>query len=276
MSTKKNILFTIGLFVIFVVCGMVFLMPEEKVDSVPESTLPTTEENQAKEEKLLLGMYKGETKDVDEQERIVTLTLSDDKKATWEIEYQNAKVPLSQAGTWTFGEDENRIEVNLNTKNMQPPEDDEKLIFKYDTTAGTLVLKEYDKSVWGKDGLDLVKTVDLVGTKWTWLETTLSDETEIQADNRYSFTLKFEENDTLTLTTDCHRAQANYKTDGIETMSIAATVMTMPLKFCENTQETDFISELNRVESFLLEGSSLRLMLKDDGGTMTFTQEKNK
>jgi heat shock protein HslJ len=272
MITKKNILFTIGLLVVLAVCGVVFWMPEKKVETFPEYVSPTKEESQMIEEKLLVGMYKGETKDVNGQENIVTLRLFDDKKATWEIEYQNAKSPVSQEGTWKFGEDENRIEISLNTKNMKPLEDEEKLILKYDTTAGSLELKNFDKKVWGKDGLDMTKTVDLVGTKWIWLETTLADETEVQTDKNKSFTITFEEDGSLTLTTDCNLVQASYKTNGIETMEITTGAMT--LKYCEGSQESAFILQLNQVESFILEGTSLRLLLKDDAGTMTFTQEK--
>jgi len=240
---------------------------------VPKNPTKTDEEQIQKQESELAGMYKGEfKKEETDTGKILTLKLGDDKQATLIDDGGTTKKENIKTGTWEFSDEENRIKVILTTENGKALTDSEKLTFRYDTTAGTLDLRNYDKDVWGKNGLELSKTLDLVGTKWTWLETTLADETEIQSDAKNSFSLTFQEDNKLDLTTDCNRVQATYKTNGIETMSFSLGAMT--LMYCEGSHEADFLKHLGNVESFLIEGMSLRLTLKDKAGTMTFTQDK--
>ncbi len=230
----------------------------------PKIATPTPEEQNQKTEEILTGMYAGKF-EKNNAETVVTLVLGADKTATL-----TTAPALTEKGDWKLGE-ENRIEVTVLQSPEQKFPEARTLIFKYDTTAGTLELKDYDKSVWGKEGLDMMKTIDLIGTTWTWLETTLADETEVQTDEKQSFSLTFGEKNKLEVTTDCNKVQASYKTNGIDEMSVTLGAMTMMA--CENSHEGDFLKQLGSVESFLLEGSSLRLMLKDEAGTMTFTRK---
>jgi heat shock protein HslJ len=236
----------------------------EVVSTVPKISAPTLEEQNQKTEELLAGMYAGKFKKND-QETVVTLMLNQDKT----VVMTTAGV-LVEKGDWKMS-DEDKLTIAVLQSPEQKFSEPRTLEFEYDTTAGTLELKNYDKDVWGKSGLDMSKTLDITGTTWTWLETTLSDETEVVADSRQLFSITFGHKNTLELATDCNKVQASYKTNGIDEMRVTLGAMTE--MYCEGSQEGDFLKHFGSVETFLLEGSSLRLMLKDEAGTMTFTRK---
>ncbi|MCW1888202.1 MAG: META domain-containing protein [Candidatus Moranbacteria bacterium] len=236
----------------------------ETIPTVPKVATPTLEEQNQKTEELLAGMYVGKFKKNDE-ETAVTLMLNQDKTAV-----MTTGGILAEKGDWKTS-DKERLTITVLQTPEQKFSEPRTLEFEYDTTAGTLELKDYDKDTWGKSGLDMSKTLDITGTTWTWLETTLLDETEVVADSKQLFSVTFGPKNTLELTTDCNKVQASYKTNRIDEMNVTLGAMTE--MYCEGSQEADFLKHLGMVETFLLEGSSLRLMLRDEAGTMTFTRK---
>ncbi len=258
---KRYILIIIGLVVLG--GGWFWLHGDkQKQATTVEAPKINQEEQQAKASELLVGMYTGTYKKNDAETEVI-LVLGQDKTATLTIATTSV-----EKGGWQFGEAEKIVvDIPASTKSSEA----KKLVFDYDTTAGTLELDDYDKDVWGKGGLDLSKTLDLVGTTWVWLETTLADGTEVQADDKRSFRITFGEKNKLELTTDCNRVSASYKTNNRDELTIALGAMTEMA--CEGSHEGDFLKELGSVEMFTLEGSSLWLTLKDETGTMTFTRQ---
>lgn len=263
----------IVLVVVLVGAGWYLGWGKKTVTEVPVKNSPVSDEQkQLKAEKDLVGFYQGDvTKKNTNIKQTANIRLDDDKKVVYSLDSQIEKrVGGAETGTWSIkDEDEIRVELTMKGDALLP--EAHVLVFRFDTVAETLTLKDFDKDEWGKEGLQVRKQQSLVGTSWTWLETTLADETEVVADSKQSFSITFGEKNVLELTTDCNRVQASHKILGTDKLSVTLGAMTMMA--CEDSHEGDFLKQLGSVESFLLEGSSLRLMLKDEAGTMTFTRK---
>ena len=269
-TTKLFIISGIGV----VVLGFGIWVWSDKTEEVlPIQTPPVTDEQKTKKaEKDLVGFYQGEaTKKETDTKWTANIRLDDDKKVVYSLDSQREKRSGgAETGTWSI-KDEDEIRVELTMKGDAQLPEARVLVFRFDTVAETLTLKDFDKDEWGKEGIQVRKQQDLVGTSWTWLETTLSDETEVVADSKQLFAITFGPKNTLELTTDCNKVGATYKIVGTDTLVVTLGAMTE--MYCESSQEGDFLKHLGSVETFLLEGSSLRLMLKDEAGTMTFTRK---
>lgn len=100
---------------------------------------------------------------------------------------------------------------------------------------------------------------------WIWKATDKKDGTVITAKDE-AFVLSFSPDQTYTSTGDCNSFSGTFIVDH-EVLSLSPAVGTM--MFCEGSQETEYITELARVNSFVIEGTQLRLNLADDS-VMTF------
>ncbi len=108
----------------------------------------------------------------------------------------------------------------------------------------------------------------LKGT-WVWKQTELVSD-EVIVPSRGGFTLVFGA-DTLSGTTDCNSYTAGYELEG-EWLTLGPVGMTK--KFCEGSQEGEYISMLEDSDHYFIntEGE-LVLVLKFDSGTVIFTQQ---
>ena len=271
MNTTK--LFIIGGLGVVVLGFGIWVWSDKTEEALPIQAPPVTDEQKMqKVEKDLVGFYQGEaTKKETDTEWTVNIQLEEDKKVRYSLDSQREKRAGGlETGTWSI-KDEDEIRVELTMKGDTQLPEARVLVFRFDTVAETLTLRDFDKNEWTKEGIQVRKQQDLVGTSWTWLETTLSDETEVVADSKQLFAITFGPKNTLELTTDCNKVGATYKIVGTDTLVITLGAMTE--MYCEGSQEGDFLKHLGSVETFLLEGSSLRLTLKEEAGTMTFTRK---
>ncbi len=108
----------------------------------------------------------------------------------------------------------------------------------------------------------------LTANSWQWVNAGTTDGTIVKPLKPTSFILKFNEDGTMTSTTDCNSLSASYTVNrGQLTLgTIAATK-----KFCaSNSQEGQYLAFLAKVDSFMISRGDLILMFKMDTGTMEF------
>lgn len=110
---------------------------------------------------------------------------------------------------------------------------------------------------------------DLIGT-WKWTGATMNDGTKYTPSNPNQYTVTFQESGTLTVNADCNTGNGTYTTNG-SSLSISIPVMTQALCPPESLS-TEFVQLLTRSGSYVVQGSTLRIDLQADSGTMTFTK----
>lgn len=102
---------------------------------------------------------------------------------------------------------------------------------------------------------------------WTWIDTTFSNNVVVQPNNPDAFTLTFNDDGNFSATTDCNSMGGTYevKSNNITFGQIASTLM-----YCEDSQEQDFSSMLNEVQSFSFTNKGeLILKLQANKGSVT-------
>lgn len=111
-------------------------------------------------------------------------------------------------------------------------------------------------------------TDELAGTAWTWTKTQMNDDsvkTPAQAD---AFQLTFGTDGTLSSTTDCNTANGSYTVDGNQiTIGPLATTR---MACADGSQETEYLTDLGSVRSYLFADGNLVLELPFDSGGMIF------
>lgn len=109
----------------------------------------------------------------------------------------------------------------------------------------------------------------LTGRTWTWVRTEMSDGTVIEPRSPEEFTLTLTDNGQVTGTTDCNDFTGTYTTGDGGVLAFEPFVSTMML--CENSQETDFVSRLQEVQSYLFDNNGqLVLQVQMDSGQIIF------
>lgn len=83
--------------------------------------------------------------------------------------------------------------------------------------------------------------------KWLWLKTELKDGTEVVPNSKGEFTLTFNDDASINVSTDCNSMLGEYKTDG-ELLSFGELIST--LMYCSDSQEQIFSDMLRDVERF--------------------------
>jgi heat shock protein HslJ len=108
----------------------------------------------------------------------------------------------------------------------------------------------------------------LNGKKWSWIRTVYNNDTTIKPTKSGVFTLTFNNDNTMTVGTDCNRMNGSYSVDGrlLSIGKLAATRM-----YCPDSQESKFADMLSQVAAFLFTSKGeLVLELKFDSGQMVF------
>ncbi|MFC1615013.1 META domain-containing protein [Patescibacteria group bacterium] len=103
---------------------------------------------------------------------------------------------------------------------------------------------------------------------WKWIKTIYNNDTELVPKNIEEFTLTFKDDGVFSATTDCNLMGGNYEVvdNQIIFEDIFATEM-----FCEESQEQDFSSMLEKVQSFFFTShGELIFDLKFDTGSSIF------
>jgi heat shock protein HslJ len=110
----------------------------------------------------------------------------------------------------------------------------------------------------------------LADTTWQWVETVYGDDTSVTAVDPARYTLTFLPDGELVAQVDCNRGMGAYTLEGSSLTfgPLATTMMACP----PDTQDGVFLTDLAEVNSFVLEGDTLSLVMKLDTGIMTFAR----
>ncbi len=109
---------------------------------------------------------------------------------------------------------------------------------------------------------------DLVGFTWYWINATFADGTVLTPNKELVYGLQFESNGDINILSDCNNIAGRYSTKN-KSLQISELVTT--LKFCENTQETEFMQLVEKVQSYTLVDNLLGLTLSD-GAIVTLSK----
>jgi heat shock protein HslJ len=103
--------------------------------------------------------------------------------------------------------------------------------------------------------------------QWVWMYTDHMDGSRIEAPSGGAFVLSFSSDGRYTSTTDCNNIAGDFVIDG-EVLSLGAALSTK--MFCEGSLENVYTNDLLLTNSYVLEGTTLRLNLNRDYGVMYF------
>jgi len=110
---------------------------------------------------------------------------------------------------------------------------------------------------------------ELYTSSWVWVQTELSGGEPVEAPTNKAFVLSFDGNGRVTSQTDCNSLGGIYSVDG-EVLSMGQFVST--LMYCEGSMEGVYAEQLGLVNSYVIEGDTMRLNLNRDYGVMTFVR----
>ena len=117
------------------------------------------------------------------------------------------------------------------------------------------------------DNIESIKPT-LTMKPWNWVETVYNNDTKTALLDTTAFVLTFLNDSTFSATTDCNNMHGKYilNNNQISFGSIAITK-----KYCENSQEDEFLSTLEATQSyFFTENAELIFDLKYDSGSARF------
>lgn len=117
------------------------------------------------------------------------------------------------------------------------------------------------------DGSSISFSPSLTGVIWQWTVTQMSDDTEIVSSDPAKFYLSFSLDGSVVGQVDCNRAVGTYTTDGAQfSIKLATTLM-----YCgDNSQDSQYINDLDQVSSYVIRDGQLALALPMDGGIVFF------
>lgn len=163
---------------------------------------------------------------------------------------------------------DNKAEINYVVRR---PEDDfsiapsvgKSLFLKYDPETFRLI--EIASDFEGEANPAVMK-LDM--QPWTWIKTIYSDKTEVEPHKSGVFKLTFKDDGIVSASTDCNSIGGVYKVEGNK---IIIGELAMTEMFCADSQEQDFLSVLNNLESYDFTGKGeLIFNLKSGQGTAVF------
>jgi len=104
---------------------------------------------------------------------------------------------------------------------------------------------------------------------WEWIKTAYNNDTELVPNQAGAFTLTFNNDGTFFGTTDCNSMSGGYIVDD-NSLTFSDDIM-MTLRYCEETQESDFMLMLQQVQLFhFTNRGELVFDLKFDSGSSIF------
>ena len=109
---------------------------------------------------------------------------------------------------------------------------------------------------------------DLGGKQWQWVKTNLNNGQTFNPTNPADYTIEFSMIDGhVIIKADCNNATGDFMTDG---QSLQIMIGGVTRAMCPPPSD-EYVKLLDQVASYKIEGSTLFLALKTDGGIMTFT-----
>ncbi|MCI0597760.1 META domain-containing protein [Candidatus Parcubacteria bacterium] len=202
--------------------------------------------------------------------RNLTLTLSADQLATLVTDYSNNNV-VTEQGTWS-AEGKTQVRLSLTANNIRGYSSPVVIVFE--RSRNSLEAIEYDESLYGSEGLTLVRAGEAVDERltkssWQWKETVYSNDETVRPKNPAQFQLTLGEDGRFSAMTDCNNLLGTYDADGseVEFEDIASTK-----KYCEGSQEAAFTTMLSQAQGYLFNSAGhLVLVMRLDSGSIIFT-----
>jgi len=103
---------------------------------------------------------------------------------------------------------------------------------------------------------------------WQWLRTEYSDGSSLAALDPSKYTIALLASGRISVQADCNSGSGTY---ALESPRLAIGPIAMSLLACgPDSQDTHFLTDLGKVETYVFTGQQLALNLAADGGTMTF------
>lgn len=109
-----------------------------------------------------------------------------------------------------------------------------------------------------------------VGRNWVWQSTKMLSGESLVPKGERQFVLQFTPDSRYQSTTDCNSLGGGYVIDG-EVLSLESPIATK--MYCEGSLESEYVTQLLLVNSYVIENNELRFNLKGDYGTMIFVAE---
>lgn len=119
------------------------------------------------------------------------------------------------------------------------------------------------------DSEENTSTNDLTNSSWVWVNSDVAGEGEVTAPAG-EFVLSFDGEGNMSSETDCNTMGGIYSQDG-EVLSMGQFVMTK--MYCEGSMEMVYADQLALVNSHVIEGDELRLIMARDYGVMVFKRK---
>jgi heat shock protein HslJ len=111
----------------------------------------------------------------------------------------------------------------------------------------------------------------LLGNSWSWEYTDLEDAESVIPPVGDRFVLSFEAEGRMGSLTDCNSLGGIYSLES-EVLSMGQFVMTKMA--CEGSMEMEYVEHLGLVNSYVIEGDTLRMNLNRDYGVMVFNKHQ--
>lgn len=112
-----------------------------------------------------------------------------------------------------------------------------------------------------------IMTLDM--QTWIWIKTIYNNDTEFVPNDTDAFTITFNNDSTFSATTDCNTMNGTYEVN--ENQITFGENIAMTKKFCKDSQEQEFASQLSEIQSFFFNSKGeLIFELKFDTGSVIF------
>jgi len=107
----------------------------------------------------------------------------------------------------------------------------------------------------------------ITNKSWKWIKTKMNNDEIITPKKQDTFVMTLSEDEKINGTTDCNNFFGSYE---ISDNKLSIGPLATTRKFCENSQEDDFLKSLKDVSGYSLDNGKLILEIKMDSGVMIF------
>ena len=267
MKSRGNTLVIVLVVILVLIVGYFFISRDGTQSTNGTSTTSTS--TGSSDEIVAGGTYIAYLPTSSTEGRTVTLYLSDteSRTATLVHDFQSTAANRVEIGTWS--QDDNVISLKIASRDT--PASIHVLVFTV-ASKDKLILVAPEAS-WGTDGLTLVRSLISLDTNWKWQETNVAPLPQKKpVAGKNPFILKLAADGSATLATDCNTYGGTF---GLrDTARIGISLTTSTKMFCEGSQETDVVKDINSAVSYDVDGDYLMMALPNNAGTMVFIRER--
>lgn len=110
--------------------------------------------------------------------------------------------------------------------------------------------------------------LESVGTVWQWTKFLEANDNEILVDDPENYTIEFMPDGAVQIKADCNSVGGSYKVNGSQlTIELGPTTL---VACPPGSLENEYLALLSDVNSYIMEGENLVLLIKYDTGSMFF------